>query len=84
MRKNYLLLVLLAYFLSSDLFAQPTVAYFSGAATVRQSLTARGGARFARFQANATGVRQYAFHVGTVGAPDYNNNWRPYNGGDAA
>lgn len=66
-----------------DLIAQPTVAFFSGSATIRQNLAARGGARFARFQANSLSST-YAFHVGSVGTPDYNPCWRPYTGGDAA
>lgn len=84
MRNFYLFLVgLLVCTGSAELLAQPTVAYFSGAATIRQDVVNRGGARFARFQANATGVRQYAFHIGTPGSPNYSSNWRPYTAGDA-
>jgi hypothetical protein len=81
MKKLFSFFFVFLFFLET--FSQPTVAYFSGAATIRQDLVTRGGARFARFTANATGVRQYAFHIGTSGSPNYASNWRPYTAGDA-
>ncbi len=82
MRKISTALVLLL-FVTLDTFAQPTVLYSSINSTPRISLTDFGTFRQGRLQANQTGFQFWAFHLGTVGSPDYNQVWRPYNSGNA-
>ncbi len=81
MRKISTALVLLL-FAALDMFAQPTVLYSSINSTPRISLTDFGVFRQGRLQANQTGNQFWAFHLGTVGSPDYSQVWRPNSSGN--
>jgi hypothetical protein len=75
MRKIYVVLVLLVCVCFSA-FAQPTVLYSSINTTPRVAMNDLGAFRQGRMLANQTGYQRWAFHIGSVGSPDYSNNWR--------
>jgi hypothetical protein len=89
---QYVFIVFLA-FMSVWLKAQPLVFYTSSDMTsvsgftidnYRIALADRGNYRQVIFQnstSNYNTNKQWAFHIGTTGSPNYNVCWRPYNGG---
>jgi trimeric autotransporter adhesin len=93
MRKIYFLSMVVLLVLSLGAAAQPTVFYTNLTSTTnpaltnsRLSLTDLGAFRQCRFQttaAPAPATQTYAFHIGSPGSPNYNDNWRPYTPADA-
>jgi hypothetical protein len=75
MNKKFTLFILLS-FLVTTVMAQPTVLYSSINTTPRVALTDMGLFLQGRMQANQTGFQRWAFHVGSVGSPNYAQNWR--------
>ncbi len=75
MCKKYLVFILLLS-INFFAFAQPSVLYSSINTTARVALTNMGLFLQGRMQANQSGYQRWAFHKGTVAAPDYSENWR--------
>ncbi len=75
MYKKYLVFILL-FSISFMALAQPTVLYSSINTTPRVPMVDIGLFKQGRMQANQSGYQRWAFHMGTVSAPDYSQNWR--------
>jgi Ig-like domain CHU_C associated/Secretion system C-terminal sorting domain len=75
MSKKYFAFLLLC-FISFSAFAQPTVLYSSINSSPRVVMADLGLFKQGRMQANQSGYQRWAFHMGTVATPDYNQNWR--------
>jgi hypothetical protein len=88
-RITYINIVLL--FVLTVGYAQPAILYTSLTSTTpsptnnRFAINDLGLFRQVRFQSNQTiaaSTATWAYHTGTTGVPDYNNNWRPNTAGN--